>query len=240
MVAALGSGYPVAFALPGSAILTIVLAAICGPHVRSRTCRCAYFAQGDPIGVAQLPVSPISGAFTGKSERDTLIAIPLFVFMGIMLNARRSPKTCWSRWPSCSARAGRSGHFGGLRRRASRRHHRHRRRNRGRDGSDLAAGHAAQQLFSQVARHRHHCSVGHAGPDHPAVDRADHPGRPAFASATDQAGTIAPGRVQGGPRAPARNAVGVRARPRPVPATCFSARSCRAWCWSDSICCSSW
>ena len=28
-------------------------------------------------------------------ERDTLIAIPLFIFMGIMLQRHALPKTCW-------------------------------------------------------------------------------------------------------------------------------------------------
>lgn len=38
MISALGSGFPVAFALPGSAILTIGLAAGCG-----------YLFAGDPV-----------------------------------------------------------------------------------------------------------------------------------------------------------------------------------------------
>ena len=74
--------------------------------------------------------------------------------------------------------ARRSRHLRGVRRRPARRHHRHRRRDRGRHGADLAAGDAAQQLFAS-AGHRHHRRLRHARPDHSAVDRADHSGRPA-------------------------------------------------------------
>ena len=82
MAIALGSGYPVAFALPGSAILTILLAAICGwifaGHVDE------YFAQGGPSEWLAAGVTNFRGVYW-EVERDTLIAIPLFIFMGIML-----------------------------------------------------------------------------------------------------------------------------------------------------------
>ena len=60
MAGALASGYPVAFALPGSAILTIGLASITAG------------------------VTNFRGVYW-EVERDTIIAVPLFVFMGIML-----------------------------------------------------------------------------------------------------------------------------------------------------------
>ena len=82
MVAALGSGYPVAFALPGSAIITIVLGAIAGLLFEADSG--AYFAQGDPIQWLNAGVTNFRGIYW-EAERDTLIAIPLFVFMGIML-----------------------------------------------------------------------------------------------------------------------------------------------------------
>ncbi|HEY5701471.1 MAG TPA: hypothetical protein VIT83_05230, partial [Gammaproteobacteria bacterium] len=47
MVAALTSGFPVAFALPGSAIGSIALAALCGWLFEGDAS--AYFAQGGPI-----------------------------------------------------------------------------------------------------------------------------------------------------------------------------------------------
>ncbi|MBL94890.1 MAG: C4-dicarboxylate TRAP transporter large permease protein DctM [Alphaproteobacteria bacterium MarineAlpha3_Bin5] len=82
MILALGAGYPVAFALPGSAIITIGLASFAGyffdGHVE------AYFAHGDPIQWLNAGVTNLRGIYW-QAERDTLIAIPLFIFMGIML-----------------------------------------------------------------------------------------------------------------------------------------------------------
>lgn len=82
MVGALGSGFPVAFALPGSAILSIGLAAGCGYLFADDAS--AYFAQGGPIQWLSAGVTNFRGVYW-EVERDTLIAIPLFVFMGIML-----------------------------------------------------------------------------------------------------------------------------------------------------------
>jgi tripartite ATP-independent transporter DctM subunit len=82
MVIALGSGYPVAFALPGAAILTIALAAICGQIFAGDAS--AYFAQGGPVQWLSAGVTNFRGVYW-EVERDTLIAIPLFIFMGIML-----------------------------------------------------------------------------------------------------------------------------------------------------------
>ena len=82
MAAALGSGFPVAFALPGSAILTIGLAALAG-FVFSGSAD-AYFAQGGPLNWLSAGVTNFRGIYW-EVERDTLIAIPLFIFMGIML-----------------------------------------------------------------------------------------------------------------------------------------------------------
>ena len=82
MAGALASGYPVAFALPGSAILSVLLAAICG-YVFAGDVD-AYFAQGGPTDWLSSGVTNFRGIYW-EVERDTLIAIPLFVFMGIML-----------------------------------------------------------------------------------------------------------------------------------------------------------
>jgi len=82
MAAALGSGFPVAFALPGSAILTIGTAALVGYLVVGDPS--AYFAQGGPVQWLSAGVTNFRGIYW-EVERDTLIAIPLFVFMGIML-----------------------------------------------------------------------------------------------------------------------------------------------------------
>ncbi|MDA0997637.1 MAG: TRAP transporter large permease subunit [Proteobacteria bacterium] len=82
MIAALGIGFPVAFALPGSAILTISLAALTGFLFEGNAA--AFFAHGDPIQWLTAGVTNFRGIYW-EPERDTLIAIPLFIFMGIML-----------------------------------------------------------------------------------------------------------------------------------------------------------
>jgi len=79
---ALGSGYPVAFALPGAAILTISLAAAAGYLFGGSVD--AYFAHGGPSQWLSAGVTNLRGIYW-EVERDTLIAIPLFIFMGIML-----------------------------------------------------------------------------------------------------------------------------------------------------------
>lgn len=79
---ALGSGYPVAFALPGSAILTIGAAAAVGFFATGNPD--AYFLHGGPTQWLSAGVTNLRGVYW-EVERDTLIAIPLFIFMGIML-----------------------------------------------------------------------------------------------------------------------------------------------------------
>ena len=79
---ALGSGYPVAFALPGSAIITIAIAAGCGYLFDGNMD--AYFTHGGPKQWLSAGVTNLRGIYW-EVERDTLIAIPLFIFMGIML-----------------------------------------------------------------------------------------------------------------------------------------------------------
>ncbi len=86
MIVALTSGFPVAFALPGSAIATISLAAACGYLFAGDPS--AYFAQDGPTQWLTAGVTNFRSLYW-EVERDTLIAIPLFVFMGIMLERSR-------------------------------------------------------------------------------------------------------------------------------------------------------
>ncbi len=86
MVYALGSGYPVAFALPGAAIITIGLAALGGWLVTGNPD--TWFVQGGPVEWLTSGVTNLRSIFW-EAERDTLIAIPLFIFMGIMLQRSR-------------------------------------------------------------------------------------------------------------------------------------------------------
>lgn len=82
MATALGSGFPVAFALPGSAILTVLLAAGAGWLFAGDMD--AFFAEGGADQWLSAGVTNLRSVYW-EVERDTLIAIPLFVFMGIML-----------------------------------------------------------------------------------------------------------------------------------------------------------
>jgi len=82
MIWALSSGFPVAFALPGSAILAVGLAALTGYVFTGDPS--AYFAQDGPSQWLSAGVTNFRSLYW-IVERDTLIAIPLFIFMGIML-----------------------------------------------------------------------------------------------------------------------------------------------------------
>ena len=82
MIAALASGFPVAFALPGSAIISIGFAAFFGYLFEGNTS--AYFATDGPIEWLTAGITNFRSNYWDV-ETDTLIAIPLFIFMGIML-----------------------------------------------------------------------------------------------------------------------------------------------------------
>lgn len=82
MVIALSSGYPVAFSLPGAAILTIGAAALFGFLFAGDTS--AYFIEGGPFQWLSAGVTNFRSLYWDV-DRDTLIAVPLFIFMGIML-----------------------------------------------------------------------------------------------------------------------------------------------------------
>ena len=82
MIVALASGYPVAFALPGSAIISIGAAAFFGYLFEQDAG--AYFATDGPIEWLTAGITNFRSNYWDV-ETDTLIAIPLFIFMGIML-----------------------------------------------------------------------------------------------------------------------------------------------------------
>ena len=82
MIVALASGYPVAFALPGSAIISIALAAFFGSIFEGDSS--AYFTVDGPIEWLVAGITNFRSNYWDV-ETDTLIAIPLFIFMGIML-----------------------------------------------------------------------------------------------------------------------------------------------------------
>ena len=82
MAIALGSGFPVAFALPGSAVITIGIAGLTGLLFEANPS--AYFHSSGPYEWLSAGVTNLRGVYW-EPERDTLIAIPLFIFMGLML-----------------------------------------------------------------------------------------------------------------------------------------------------------
>ena len=82
MISALASGFPVAFALPGSAIISIGLAALTGYLFEGDAS--AYFAVDGPKEWLTAGITNFRSNYWDV-ETDTLIAIPLFIFMGIML-----------------------------------------------------------------------------------------------------------------------------------------------------------
>ena len=82
MIIALGSGFPLAFALPGCAILTIFIAGISGYIFEGNSNE--YFVSDGPFQWLNAGITNFRGVYW-EVERDTLIAIPLFIFMGIML-----------------------------------------------------------------------------------------------------------------------------------------------------------
>ena len=82
MIVALASGFPVAFALPGSAIISIGAAAFFGYLFEGDVG--AYYATDGPIEWLTAGITNFRSNYWDV-ETDTLIAIPLFIFMGIML-----------------------------------------------------------------------------------------------------------------------------------------------------------
>ena len=82
MIVALASGFPVAFALPGSAIISIGAAAFFGYLFEGDAG--AYYATDGPIEWLTAGITNFRSNYWDV-ETDTLIAIPLFIFMGIML-----------------------------------------------------------------------------------------------------------------------------------------------------------
>ncbi len=83
LAGALASGFPVAFAIPGSAILTIALAAACG-YLLAGDINAFFVHGGGPDAWLSAGVLNFRSVYR-SDENDTLIAIPLFVFMGLML-----------------------------------------------------------------------------------------------------------------------------------------------------------
>ncbi|MEQ8694257.1 MAG: TRAP transporter large permease subunit [Gammaproteobacteria bacterium] len=87
LAVALGSGFPVAFAIPGSAIVAVGLAAFAGLAVTGNPD--AFFIHGGgPSEWLSAGAMNIRGIYNNDGT-DVLIAVPLFIFMGLMLEKSR-------------------------------------------------------------------------------------------------------------------------------------------------------
>jgi hypothetical protein len=68
-------------------------------------CAIVFGALGIAFGVFDtFLLGALAQRIFGTMTSETLVAIPLFVFMGIMLERRASPRNCSRRWAGCSAR----------------------------------------------------------------------------------------------------------------------------------------
>ena len=83
MIGALASGFPVAFALPGSAIISIGLAAFFGYLFEGDVS--SYFATDGPKEWLTAGITNFRSNYWDV-ETDTLIAIPLFIFISTCIN----------------------------------------------------------------------------------------------------------------------------------------------------------
>ena len=78
-------GYPVALTLAGVSL--------------------GFAGIGAASGVMNLALlGALPARIFGVMSNDVLLAIPLFIFMGVMLSARASPRIYWKPWAGCSAR----------------------------------------------------------------------------------------------------------------------------------------
>jgi len=87
LAVALGVGFPVAFAIPGSAILTIGLATLCG-YLFAGDINAFFVHGGGPYAWLSAGIANFREIYRSDAG-DTLIAIPLFIFMGLMLQRSR-------------------------------------------------------------------------------------------------------------------------------------------------------
>ena len=146
-------GYPVALTLAGVSLGFAILGA--ASHV---------------MNLALLGALP--ARIFGVMSNDVLLAIPLFIFMGVMLERSRIAEDLLETMGRLfGALPGEPGFLGDRRRRAARCRQGRRRRHRGDHGTDRAADHAAARL-RQGARGGHGGGDRDLGADFSAGDRA--------------------------------------------------------------------
>ena len=125
------------------------------------------------LGFGALLFNLLPHRIFGVVTNSTLLAIPLFVFMGMMLERSRLAEDLMDVIGHVAGVAARrTGYRHHPGRRADGRDHGHRRRHRGHARPAHAAGHAAARL-RQGAGVRNDLRVRHARPDHPAEPDPD-------------------------------------------------------------------
>jgi TRAP-type mannitol/chloroaromatic compound transport system permease large subunit len=84
------AGYPVALTLGGVSL--------------------AFAGAGHALGAMDMSLlGALPQRIFGVMTNAVLLAIPLFIFMGVMLERRVSPRTCWKRWAAVRRAAGGAG-----------------------------------------------------------------------------------------------------------------------------------
>ena len=156
--AVLLAGFPVAFSIAGTAL--------------------AFALLGAAVGVLDLRfVAFLPQRIFGTMQNEVLIAVPLFVFMGVMLERSKVAEdlleSMGQLFGSMRGGLGISVTVVGALLAAV---DGDRRGNRGHHGPVVAAYDAAARLRPE-ARLRFDLRSGHAGPDHPAINRAGSAGR---------------------------------------------------------------
>ena len=154
------AGYPVALTLAGVSLIFALL--------------------GDASGVMRFAIlGALPQRIFGVMTNEVLLAIPLFIFMGVMLERSRIAEDLLETMGRLfGTLRGGLGIFRGHRRHAARRRQRRRRRDDRDHGPDHAAGDAALRLRPAACR-RHSRRNRDAGADIPARDRAGAARRPA-------------------------------------------------------------
>ena len=126
------AGFPVAFSLGGIALIFAYVGHLVGAF--------------DARFLGTMP-----NRVFGIMSNETLVAVPLFVFMGVTLERARSPRAAREAQRTVRRAARRAGHLGDRGRHAARREHRNRGRDGRHDGSAVAADDAAARLSPEIA-----------------------------------------------------------------------------------------
>ncbi len=148
LVAVLLLGYPVAFSLGAVGLLFFAIGVELAPFSKCVELSSVCTRVGDPVITLDWPLlQSLPASIYGIMSNDTLLAIPFFTFMGLILE-RSGMAEDLARYGRTAVRhrARRAGVCGDLRRRAAGGDYRRGGGFGDLDGTDLAADHAALRL----------------------------------------------------------------------------------------------